>query len=171
MRWITRGRDHIFGGLLSGGFIPEGEGVPEEEAAQIECRKGELCVATIESVETGWSFLQGLGVPTEISLADPNPIPREFDLGDYLMKALDTLGALNQWFMHCGGRFTAICPDCKTGTCWFWRHKAFLCCEICERKIHLSADWVDGTRLVDDSLRLYFHDMGSFLISEVIGVK
>jgi hypothetical protein len=75
MRWITRGRDHIFGGLLSGGLIPEGEGVPEEEAAQIERRKDELCVATMESVETGWSFLQGLGAPAEISLTGPNPIP------------------------------------------------------------------------------------------------
>ena len=57
MRWITRGRDHIYGGLLSGGLIPEGAGAPEEEAAQIERRKDELYVDTIEAVETGWSFL------------------------------------------------------------------------------------------------------------------
>ena len=30
---------------------------------------------------------------------------------------------------------------------------------------------MDGTRLVDDSLSLDFHDMGSFLISEVNGVR
>jgi hypothetical protein len=28
IRWIKRGRDHIYGGLLSGGLIPEGEGAP-----------------------------------------------------------------------------------------------------------------------------------------------
>ncbi len=42
------------------------------------------------------------------------------------------------------------------------------------REIDLSGDWVDGTRvtrLVDDSLTLDFHDMGSFLISEVHGVR
>ena len=44
-------------------------------------------------------------------------------------------------------------------------------CEICERATDLSGDWVDGTRLVDDSLSLDFHDMGSFLISEVRGVR
>ena len=96
----------------------------------------------------------------------------EFDLGDYLTRALDALGALNKWCMHCGGRFTAICPDCTTGTCWFCaRHKACLCCENCERETDLSGDWIDGTRLVDDSLSLDFHDMGSFLISEVRGVR
>ena len=96
----------------------------------------------------------------------------EFDLGDYLTRALDALGALNKWCMHCGGRFTAICPDCTAGTCWFCaRHKACLCCEICERETDLSGDWIDGTRLVDDSLSLDFHDMGSFLISEVRGVR
>ena len=30
---------------------------------------------------------------------------------------------------------------------------------------------MDGTRLVDDSLSLYFHDMGTFLISEINGVR
>jgi hypothetical protein len=65
IRWITRGHDHIYGGLLSGGLIPEGEGAPEEEAPQIGTRKDELYVATIESVETGWSFLQDLGTPEE----------------------------------------------------------------------------------------------------------
>jgi hypothetical protein len=62
------------------------EGAPEEEVTQIDRRKDELFVATIESVETGWSFLQGLGSPAEISLAGPNPIPMDFDLGDFLTK-------------------------------------------------------------------------------------
>ena len=42
------------------------------------------------------------------------------------------------------------------------------------REVDLSGDWVDGTRvtrLVDDSLTFDFHDMGSFLISEVNGVR
>ena len=47
------------------------------------------------------------------------------------------------------------------------RHKACLRCEMRGREIDLSDDWVDGTRLVDDILSLNFHDMGSFLISEV----
>jgi hypothetical protein len=51
------------------------------------------------------------------------------------------------------------------------RHNGRLCCEICERETDLSGDWVDGTRLVDDSLSLDFHDMGSFLISEIRGVR
>ena len=38
MGWITRGLDHTYGGLLSGGFIPEGEGESEEETAQMEQR-------------------------------------------------------------------------------------------------------------------------------------
>jgi hypothetical protein len=42
---------------LSGGLLPEGVGFPDEEAVLIENRKDELCVATIESVEIGWSFL------------------------------------------------------------------------------------------------------------------
>jgi hypothetical protein len=172
MRWITRGHDHIYGDLVSGGLIPEGEGTPAEEVAQIERRIDEHGVATIESVETGWSFLQGLGAPVEISLGGPNPIHMEFDLGDYLTRTLDTLGALNKWCMHCGGRFTVICPDCTTGACWFCvRHKACLCCKICERETNISGDWIDGTRLVDDSLSLDYHNMGSFLISEVRGVR
>jgi hypothetical protein len=51
------------------------------------------------------------------------------------------------------------------------RHKGRLYCEICERETDLSWDWVDGTRLVDDSLSLDFHDMGSFLISEIRGMR
>jgi hypothetical protein len=51
------------------------------------------------------------------------------------------------------------------------RHRGCLCCEICERETDISGDWIDGTRLVDDSLSLNYHDMGSFLISEVRGVR
>ena len=136
----------------------------------METRKDKLCVPTIESVEIGWSFLRGLGVPVEISLVGPNPIPADFDLGDFLTRTLDKLGALNTWCEQCGGRFTVICPDCTEGSCWFCaRHKGRLYCEICERETDLSGYWVDGTRLVDDSLSLDFHDVGSFLISEVRG--
>ncbi len=53
MRWITWGRFHLYGGILSGGLLPEGVGEPDEEAALIERRKDDLCVATIESVEIG----------------------------------------------------------------------------------------------------------------------
>ena len=105
IRWITRGRDHLYGGFLSGGLVPEGAGALEEKGAQIERRKDELCVATIETVETGWSFLKGLGAPEEISLTVPNPIPVDFDLGDFLTRTLNILGVPNKWCEKCGGRF------------------------------------------------------------------
>jgi hypothetical protein len=108
IRWISWGRFHLYGGILSGGLLPEGAGAPDEEAALIGSRKGELCVATIESIEIGWSLLRGLGAPAEITFAGPNPIPTDFDLEDFLTRALDTLGALNKWCEQCGGRFTAI---------------------------------------------------------------
>jgi hypothetical protein len=62
--------------------------------------------------------------------------------------------------------------DCTAGACSFCvRHRGCLCCEVCERETDISGDWIDGTRLVDDSLSLNYHDMGSFLISEVRGVR
>jgi hypothetical protein len=65
-----------------------------------------------------------------------------------------------------------ICPECTGGTCWFCaRHKGHLYYEIFKGDTDLAGDWVDGTRLVDDSLSLNFHDMGSFLISEIKGVR
>ena len=42
MARITKGRDHVYGGLLSGGFLQEGEGKPEEEAVQMEQRKEQM---------------------------------------------------------------------------------------------------------------------------------
>ena len=65
-----------------------------------------------------------------------------------------------------------VCPDCTTGTCWFCaRHKGCLNCDICGGEAGPSGDWEDGTRLVDDSLSLDFHDMGTFLISGIDGVR
>ena len=63
MGWITKGRDHVYGGLLSGGFLQEGEGKTEEEAVQMEQRKEEMWTTVMESMEIGWTFLQGIGVP------------------------------------------------------------------------------------------------------------
>ncbi len=64
MGWITMGRDHAHGGLLSGGFLQEGEGKPEEEVVQLEQRKDDVMMWTtvMDTVETGWSFLQGKGL-------------------------------------------------------------------------------------------------------------
>jgi len=172
IRWILGGLLHLYGGILSGGLLPEGTGAPDEEAVLIESRKDELYVPTIESVEIGWSFLRDLGAPVEISLGGPNPIPGDFDLGDFLTRTLEKLGTLNTRCERCGTRFTTICPDYTVGSCWFCvRHKGHLCCEICEGETDLSGDWVDGTRLVEDSLSLDFHDMGSFLISGIRGVR
>jgi hypothetical protein len=42
MRWIPRGRDHIFGGLLSGGLIPEGEGVGPDRATKARIMDGNV---------------------------------------------------------------------------------------------------------------------------------
>jgi len=67
MWWISGGRLHLYGGILSGGLLLEGTGAPEEEEALIESRQDELCVGTIVSVEIGWSFLRVLGAPAEIS--------------------------------------------------------------------------------------------------------
>ena len=63
---------------------------PEEEAAQMEQRKEQMWVTVMESMEIGWSFLQGIGAPG-ISLAGPNPVPHDFDCGEYLTGALETL--------------------------------------------------------------------------------
>ncbi len=71
----------------------------------------------LESIEIGWSLLRGLGAPADITLAGPNPTPTDFDLEDFLTKTLDTLGTLNKWCEKCGGRFTAICPECTAGPC------------------------------------------------------
>ncbi len=155
------GRFHLNTGILSGGLLSEGVGTPDEEAVLIESRKGELCEASIESIEIGWSFLRGLGAPEETTLTGPNPIPMDFDLEDFLTRTLDTLGALNKWCEKCAGRFTVILPDCTMTACWFCvRHRGCLCCKVCERETDISGDWIDGTRLVDDSLSLNFHDMG-----------
>ena len=76
-----------------------------------------------------------------------------------------------------------ICKDdqvCRIhvtgGTCKFegncrWKHTGCLNCDMCGCESGLLGDWVDGTRLVDDSLRLDFHDMGKFLISGINGVR
>ena len=74
-----------------------------------------------------------------------------------------------------------VCPDYTEGACWFCaRHKGCLNCDRgcetglsgdCECETGLSGDWVDGIRLVDDSLNLDFYDMGTFLISGIDGVR
>ena len=158
-----------------GSSYRRGRRKPEEETTQMEQRKEQMWVTVMESMEIGWSFLQGIGDPEGITLTGPNPIPIEFDFGEYLTSALEALRTPNNWFIDDGGRLPVVCPDCTTGTnCFCDRHKGCLNCEISGREVDLSdlsGDWVDGTRLVDDSLSLDFHDMVSFLISEVNGVR
>ena len=84
MGWIKKGRDHVYGGFLSGGFLQEGKGKPEEEAVQIEQRKELMWVAVMDTVEIGWTFLQGIGAPEGISLVGPCPVPQDLDFGEYL---------------------------------------------------------------------------------------
>ncbi len=45
----------------------------------------------MDTVETGWTFLQGIGAPEGISLAGPVPVPQDWDFGEYLTEALETL--------------------------------------------------------------------------------
>jgi hypothetical protein len=68
----------------------------------MEQRKEQMLVVVMESMEIGWSFLQG------ISLTGPNPVPHDFDFGDHLTGALESLRAPNSWCIDCGGRLTAI---------------------------------------------------------------
>ena len=113
MGWITKGRDHVYGGLLSGGFLQEWEGNPEEEEEQMEQRKEQMWVTVMESMEIGWTFLQGKGAPEGISLTGPCPVPQDFDFDrEYLTGALETLRAPNSWYREVGGRLTLVCPDC-----------------------------------------------------------
>ena len=100
MGWITRGRDHDYGGLRSGGFIPEGEGEPEEEIAQMYQRKEQMWVTTMESMEIVWSLFQGIGAPERITMTGPNPIPLDFDFGEHLTGALEALRTLTEQSVH-----------------------------------------------------------------------
>ena len=131
-----------------------------------------MWVPVMVSMEIDLFFLQGIGAPEEITIVGPNPVPHDFDFGEYLTGAMETLRSPNNWCIDSGGRLTVVCPDCTTGTCWFCvRQKGYLNCDMCGREVDLLGDWVDGTRLVDDGLRLDLHDMGTFLISEVNGVR
>ncbi len=80
MWWIMGSHLYLERDILSGGLLQEGMGALEEEAALIASKKDELRVATIESVEIGWSLLTDLGAPVEVSSTGPNPIPENFDL-------------------------------------------------------------------------------------------
>ena len=68
----------------------------------------------------------------DVSPAGPNPVRHDFYFGDHLTGALETLRTPNSWCIDCGGRLTAICPDCTSGACWFCdRHKECLNFEMC----------------------------------------
>ena len=116
-----------------------------------------MWTVVMDTVETGWIFLQGIGAPEGISLAGPGLVPPDWDFGEYLTEVLETLRAPNSRCTDCGGRLTAVCPDCTTGPSWFCtRHKGCLNCDIYGGEAGLSGDWADGTRLVDDSLAWIF---------------
>lgn len=48
-------------------------------------------MTTLESMETDWSCLQGIGAPEGITRVGPNPIPMGFDFGEHLTQALEAL--------------------------------------------------------------------------------
>jgi hypothetical protein len=56
-------------------------------------------MTALESMETGWPFLQGICAPEVITLAGLNPIPTGFDFGEHLTQALEPLRALNRYKM------------------------------------------------------------------------
>ena len=143
----------------------------EAGAVQMEQRKELMWVAVMDAVEIGWTFLQGIGAPEGISLVGPCPVPQDLDFGEYLTGARETLRVPNNRCTECGGRLTVVCPGYTEGACWFCaRHKGCLNCDRgCETG--LSGDWVDGTRLVDDSISLDFPNMGTFFISGIDGVR
>ena len=67
------GRDHAYGGLLSGRFLQEGEGKPEEEAVHLDKRKELMWTTVMDTVETGWTFLQGIGTQKGFRCLDQTP--------------------------------------------------------------------------------------------------
>jgi hypothetical protein len=68
------GCDHTYGDTLIGDFVPEGEEDQEEETTQIEQRKEQMWVVTMESIEIVWSFLHVIGVPgNHTNITEPHP--------------------------------------------------------------------------------------------------
>jgi hypothetical protein len=69
----------------------------------MEQRKELMWTAVMDTVETGWIFLQGIGAPEGISLAGPGLVPPNWDFGEYLTEVLETLRAPNSICTDCGG--------------------------------------------------------------------
>ena len=53
LRWGMNGQRHAYAGILSGGFLPEGEGDPMKEADQVEQRGEEMWVTVSETLGIG----------------------------------------------------------------------------------------------------------------------
>ena len=147
------GQRHAYAGILSGGFLPEGEGDPMKETDQVEQRGEEMWVTASKTLGIGWSFLQGVGAPKEILLSGPSPSLTDTTTQEHLTRELEVVRTVDVWCTSCGGRFTVRCPVCESGVCWFCvKSNGCLTCEICEHKAELSGSWTDGTKLVEDSL-------------------
>ncbi len=143
-----------------------------KEADQVE-KTGETVWLTVsETLDIGWCFLQGVGVPKEILLSGPSPSPTGTTDQELFTWELEVLRTVDVRFTSCGGRYTTTYPVCDSGGYWFCAKSSdCLTCEICEHKVELLGSWVDGTKVVDDSLSENFHKMGSFLISKIDGVR
>ena len=50
-----------------------------------------MWVTVMDTVEIGWTFLQGMGTPEGISLVGPCPVPQDLNFGEYLTGVLETV--------------------------------------------------------------------------------
>ena len=139
LRWGMNGQRHAYAGILSGGFLPEGEGDPMKETDQVEQRGEEMWVTASKTLGIGWSFLQGVGAPKEILLSGPSPSLTDTTTQEHLTRELEVLRTVDVWCTSCEGRFTARCPVCESRVCWFCaKSNGDLTCEICQHKAELS---------------------------------
>ena len=107
--------------LKLGDLNPEMNPKPREdnrnakEADQVKQREEEAWVAASESLELGWSCLQGVGAPNEILLAGPSSSTTDITIKDELTRELEVLRTLDAWCTTSRGRLTGRCPVCEPG--------------------------------------------------------
>jgi hypothetical protein len=63
LSWGWNDHHHALTGILNGGFLLKGEGDSMKEEDQVAKRGEEVWVIASETLDIGWSFLQGVGAP------------------------------------------------------------------------------------------------------------
>jgi hypothetical protein len=84
-----------------------------KEADQVEKRGEEVWVVASETLDIGWSFLQGVGAPKEIHLAGPSPSPTDNTAQELFTRELEVLRTVDVWCTSCGGRCTNEMPSVR----------------------------------------------------------